>query len=80
MRQGEIMQGTIVVAGLGLMGGSLALAMQKAAPVRIVGLDKDPAVLMQALKRHAIDEVCNHELLGEADMLILALPPRAVPA
>lgn len=71
------MQGTIVVAGLGLMGGSLAMALQKAAPVRVVGLDNDPAVLMQALKRHAIDEVCREELLGEADMLVLALPPRA---
>ncbi len=71
------MQGTIVVAGLGLMGGSFSMALQNAAPVRVVGLDKDPAVLMQALKRHAIDEVCNQQLLGEADMLVLALPPRA---
>ena len=77
MRQGEIMQGTIVIAGVGLMGGSFALALQKAAPVRVVGLDRDPAVLMQALKRHAIDEVCTNELLGKADMLVLALPPRA---
>ena len=76
MRQGETMQGTVVVAGLGLMGGSLAMALQKAAPVRVVGLDNDPAVLMQALKRHAIDEVCSEELLGEADLLVLALPPR----
>ncbi len=77
MRQGETMQGTIVIAGLGLIGGSVAMALQKAAPVKVVGLDKDPAVVMQALKRHAIDEVCGAEQLREADMLVLALPPRA---
>ncbi len=77
MRQGETMQGTIVIAGLGVMGGSVAMALQKAAPVQVVGLDKDPAVVMQALKRRAIDEVCNDELIAQADMLVLALPPRA---
>lgn len=77
MRKGEVMQGTVVVAGLGLMGGSLALAMQKASPVRVVGLDRDPQVLMQALKRRAIDEVCNEQWLAQADLLVLALAPRA---
>lgn len=74
------MQGTITVAGLGLMGGSFALAMQKAAPVRLVGLDKNPEVLMKALKRRAIDEVATDALLRETDMLVLALPPRAAVA
>ncbi len=77
MRKGDKAKGTIVIAGLGLMGGSAAMALQRATPVRIVGLDRDPAVVMQALKRHAIDEVCTAQLLGEADLLILALPPRA---
>ncbi len=71
------MRGTITVVGLGLMGGSFALAMQKAAPVRVVGLDRDPEVLMQALKRHAIDEVASDELLSQTDILVLALAPRA---
>ncbi len=76
MKQGDVMRGTITVVGLGLMGGSFALAMQKAAPVRLVGLDNDPDVLMQALKRRAIDEAANDDLLRETDMLVLALPPR----
>lgn len=80
MRQGEVLQGTVVVAGLGLMGGSFAFALQEAAPVKIVGIDRDPQVLMQALKRHAIDEACNDELLSQADLLVLALPPRAAVA
>ncbi len=77
MRQDETMQGTVVIAGLGLMGGSVAMALQNTAPVKIVGLDNDPTVVMQALKRRAIDEVCNQEWLAEADMLVLALAPRA---
>lgn len=76
MIQNGVLQGTIVIAGLGVTGGSLALALQQAAPVRVFGIDSDPAVLMQALKRHAIDEACTAEHLAEADMLILALPPR----
>ena len=73
MKQGQ----TIVVAGLGVIGGSIAMALQHATPARILGYDHDPVVLMQALKRHAIDDVCSDEMLSEADMLILAIPPRA---
>ena len=80
MRQGDVFQGTVVVAGLGLMGGSFAFAMQEASPAKIVGIDRDPEVLMQALKRHAIDEVASDELLAEADLLVLALAPRAAVA
>ncbi len=71
------MQGTVVIAGIGLMGGSLALALQEATPVKVVGMDRNPDVLMQALKRHAIDEVCTAGNLAAADMVVLALPPRA---
>ncbi|MBR5135127.1 MAG: prephenate dehydrogenase, partial [Clostridia bacterium] len=70
MRQGEVMNGTVLIAGLGLMGGSLALALRKASPVKIVGLDNDPDTVMQALKRHAIDEVCTSESVAQADMLV----------
>lgn len=80
MQQRDITNGTILIAGLGLMGGSMALALQEATPAKIVGLDNNPETLMQALKRHAIDEVCTSELIAEADMLILALAPRTAVA
>ena len=80
MRQGDVMQGTITIVGLGLIGGSLAFALQQAAPVRVVGLDRDPQVVMQALKRHAIDAVSTAALLEETDLLVLCLPPRAAAA
>ncbi|MBQ9413649.1 MAG: prephenate dehydrogenase [Clostridia bacterium] len=71
------LNGTIVICGLGLMGGSLAFALQQAVPARILGMDRDPDTLMQALRRRAIDDVASGDLIGEADMLILALPPQA---
>lgn len=77
MENKEVIKGTVVIVGLGLMGGSMALALQESTPVRILGIDNDPDVLMQALRRRAIDEVCNPEWLAQADIVILALPPRA---
>lgn len=72
--------GIITIAGLGLIGGSVAMALQKASPLRVAGLDRDPQVVMQALKRHAIDTVSNADSLSETRLLVLALPPRAAVA
>ncbi len=72
-----VMKGTIAVAGLGLMGGSLALALQESTPVRVLGIDRSPDVIMQAVRRRAIDDPANPETLAETDMLVLALPPSA---
>ncbi len=69
--------GMITVAGLGLMGGSAAMALQKATPLKVAGLDRDPEVVMQALKRRAIDTVSNADTLSRTRLLVLALPPRA---
>lgn len=71
-----VLKGTIAIAGLGVMGGSMALALQESAPVKVLGIDRTPDVLMQALRRRAIDEVANETLLAQTDILILALPPR----
>ncbi len=76
MENKDILNGTVVIVGLGLMGGSMALALQESTPVRILGIDNNPDVLMQALRRRAIDDVCNPERLVQADIVILALPPR----
>ena len=40
------------IIGLGLMGGSLALALREARPeLELVGSDSDPATLREALRR-----------------------------
>lgn len=68
---------TIALVGLGLMGGSMALALrQNPNPSHsLLGLDADPDTLMAALKRSAIDQAGGSELLRLADIVILALAP-----
>ena len=68
---------TIAIVGLGLIGGSMALALRRGGRHTLLGLDRDPAVLEAALKRRAVDRAGGPELLGEAEVVILALPPAA---
>ena len=67
---------TIAIAGMGLIGGSLALAIKRFTPHTVVGIDRDPAVLEAARRTHAVDET-GTERLFHADILILALAPTA---
>ena len=71
------MEKTIAIAGLGLIGGSLALALKANTACTVIGVDRDGAAQSSALAAGAVDAV-GEERLKEADMLILALPPAAV--
>lgn len=65
----------IAVVGLGLVGGSIALAARKAWPASLViGVDRN-AVLERAMIGHAID-VASEDLaiISDADLVILATP------
>ncbi|RPJ81269.1 MAG: prephenate dehydrogenase/arogenate dehydrogenase family protein [Acidobacteria bacterium] len=65
----------IAVIGVGLVGGSIALAARKAWPAGLViGVDRRE-VLEQAMVRHAVD-VASHDpmIASEADLVILAAP------
>lgn len=67
----------LVIAGLGLIGGSLALALQKRADWMVSGVDRDDRTLELA---HAAGIDARRpeqagDLLAQADLLILALPP-----
>ncbi len=68
---------TIAIVGLGLIGGSMALALRRSSRYILYGLDSDPVTLMNALKRSAVDKAGGAELLAHADLVILALPPEA---
>ena len=68
---------TIAIVGLGLIGGSMALALRRSSRYILYGLDSDPVTLMNALKRSAVDKAGGAELLARADLVILALPPEA---
>ena len=67
----------IVVIGTGLMGGSLGMAIRRRKLAReVVGMDSDPAALINAEKLRAIDragEDRKREIQG-ADLVVLATP------
>jgi prephenate dehydrogenase len=66
---------TIAVAGLGLIGGSIALAVRERWPsIRVIGIDTG-AVLAHALGSGAIDRAAGSLAEApDADLLVLAAP------
>lgn len=68
------MEHTIAIVGLGLIGGSLALALKMNTSNIVIGIDRDEAVLAAARKAGAADKT-GTDYLSEADMVILALSP-----
>ena len=71
----------IAIVGLGLIGGSLALALRRARPdLKVVGVDTDPAARLQALAAGAVDEVATLEdaPLDGCDAAVLAVPGPAL--
>ena len=68
----------IAILGLGLIGGSLALAARRTWPrALVIGVD-DKAVLEQAMVLHAIDVAADDPVvIAEADVVVLAAPVRA---
>lgn len=70
----------VAIVGLGLMGGSLALALKEAGAVEeIIGIDRLPATLEAALARGAVDVVADDlDTVREAGMVILATPVRTI--
>jgi prephenate dehydrogenase len=71
---------TIAIVGLGLMGGSLALALkEKNAAQKIIGITRTRATLDAALARGAIDAASDQlSAAGDADMIVLGAPVRTI--
>jgi prephenate dehydrogenase len=78
---GEFPPRRLGIAGLGLMGGSVALAARAAWPgIRILGLDR-PEASAAAHARGCIDEpAASPRALAEADLVVIAVPLDAMPA
>lgn len=68
---------TVAIVGVGLIGGSIALALRDAWPsIRIVGIDR-PAVLAHARGAGAIDRGGDDlRAIGAVDLVVLAAPVR----
>src|SRR5574341_1290009 len=75
--------GKLVVVGVGLIGGSFALALKRARAVgHVVGIGRTRRNLAAALKRKAIDEISNDPAVAvrDADLVLLATPVGQMPA
>ena len=67
----------IVVAGLGIIGGSMAKAIKKYTDNRVLGINRSKKPLEQALACEAIDEIADVTALSDCDMLIMGMYPDA---
>lgn len=71
----------VAIIGLGLLGGSIGLAVQEYLPgVATTGYDRDPATRLRAAERGLVGQV--HETAAdavrEADLVVFCVPPRAM--
>lgn len=79
------MIGKLVVVGVGLIGGSCALALRRAGAVReVVGVGRTQANLDVALDRQVIDRACTLSgpwlrEVADADVVLLAAPVAQFP-
>lgn len=66
----------LVIIGVGLIGGSFALALKRAGIVgEVIGVDRNRAALDDALRLKVIDVVANiSDALKGADLVLLAVP------
>ncbi|WP_246542738.1 prephenate dehydrogenase [Paludibacterium yongneupense] len=69
--------GTLVVVGVGLIGGSFSLALKRAGRVgHVIGVDRSRENLQRALELGVIDVACDDlaQAARGADMVLLATP------
>jgi prephenate dehydrogenase len=66
----------VVIAGVGLMGGSLALCLKGKPGIRVIGIDRDRSQLEKAVKRGVVDEAAGSlkEAAEKADFIFLCVP------
>ena len=71
------MKKTVVVAGLGLMGGSMAMAFKEHTDWTVYGWNRTRAVAEKALDQGVIDGIAAEETIAQCDLLIPVLYPAA---
>jgi cyclohexadieny/prephenate dehydrogenase len=81
-RRGSVAFPRVAVLGLGLMGGSLGLALRRGRPASFVtGYARRPAVRRYALRHGVVDAVFADpaECVRDADLVVLCVPVRTIP-
>jgi prephenate dehydrogenase len=74
---------TLAIVGVGLIGGSFALALRRSGNVgSIVGSDRDPRALERAIALGVIDTAADSpsDAAKEADLVLVAVPVRQIGA
>ncbi len=69
----------LVVIGLGLIGGSLALDLKKRSGYKVYGIDENPAHINKALEFSIIEEEIDFTQLADASVIIIAVPVNMIP-
>ncbi|MCA1009460.1 prephenate dehydrogenase [Halobacillus halophilus] len=70
------MKQTVLIVGLGLIGGSLAMNVSKKENVHVIGIDQDPETISMAKKQGVIhsDSDDFNSAVKQADVCVLATP------
>lgn len=68
---------TVLIAGLGLMGGSMAKTIKARTLSRVLGWNRTRATAEQALADGSIDAIATDALFREVDLVIIGLYPQA---
>ena len=68
---------TVGIVGLGLIGGSMAKAVKTMTDHRVFGIDLNRDTMALAFASGAIDNVLDDSTIGECDLILVAVPPRA---
>ncbi len=69
----------VVVIGIGLIGGSFAKDLKTLHPKSsIIGIDKNPAHVDEALDLQIIDQKGDYESLAQADVVFVSIPVNAL--
>lgn len=71
------MEKTVTIVGLGLMGGSMAMAIHKKTDCAVYGWNRTAAVAQKALEEGVLDGIADDAVLAETDLLIVSLYPES---
>ena len=69
---------TVGIVGLGLIGGSLAKAYKSSGVATVLGYDLDASTKEFACLSGVLDGTLTRETLRSCDLILFAIPPRAV--
>jgi prephenate dehydrogenase len=69
----------LVVIGLGLIGGSLALDLKKREGYKVYGIDRNPEHIRKALALGIIESAIDFSQLSDASVVVIAVPVNKIP-